>query len=279
MADAQYTFDTQDNSYFGGVDLRVTDGTDHTIIVNVKGNDWAVDVKDDMIFRQWPADVQKASEQIGEERTEHIYQQVQREFWDWANDAAQRYGFGGVTQEGHSGGWACADGSAQRFPEIVEPDSAEAREARDAFLAFAFEVERSIEDDWRPQFFEQVKAKAAEPVKLFRLYIGDDVEPMPVNDPRSWDDGMDRRELEQRLSSLAADADGRVTVKIESYELTRATVAAAAELAKVDWHGPSEELMGGVPASTVIEHVRETTDDEDEIASALDILGELEVAA
>jgi hypothetical protein len=163
MANTQYTFDTQPNEYFRGTDLRVTDGTDHTIIVNVKGEGWAVNVKDDTIFSQYPQDVRDALDEMSSEQGEAVYQGVQAEFWRWADEAAKRYGFGGVSQEGHSGGWLSVDGSAQRFPEIIEPTSPEAIEARDAFLALAFEVERSIEDDWRPQFYAQVKAAAAEP--------------------------------------------------------------------------------------------------------------------
>lgn len=168
MADPQYSFDTERNSYFNGRDLRVTEtGTGHRIIVNVKDGMLAVEVKDRSIARDYPADVLAAAEQLGDERTQQIYEEVQGEFWQWADDAAKRYQFETVYQAGRSGGWLAVAGT-EGFDAatLIEPAEGEEGDAdlRERFLAFAFEVERSIEDEWRPLFHQQVKAVAAEPV-------------------------------------------------------------------------------------------------------------------
>lgn len=264
-----------------GHQLRVTDGTDHTIILQMRQDGIGVNVKDDTIFRNYPADVQLASEQLGDERTQSIYDGLQAEFWTWAKDCAERHGFETVYQDGRSGGWLILPETTHLGAEqILEPDD-EDEDLRDRALACFFEIERSIEDDWRPQFFEQVKAVAAEPVTRHRLYVADGVDEMPVADPRSWDDNIDGRDLEQRLKEVAATASapGRLTIMVETYELSRATVNAADELAKVEWIGPSEELMAGVSVSTVIQHVCEMTDDEsDERERAMAVLGPLEEA-
>jgi hypothetical protein len=286
MADAQYTFDSQRNSYYNGADLRVTEtGTGNTIIVNEKDGMLAVNVKDDSTVHHFPPDVKVAFDQLGESKAQAIYAGLVEEWWRWADDLAQTYDFSGVFSAGRSSGWCAVDGTQHiSGAELIDPtasdeDAAALTAERDKFLAFAFEAAQSIEDDWLPQFYEQLKAAAAEPLPRFRLYVSFDADPnLPDSDPRAWDDGLDQSELANRLTALAADAYGRTTVKIDRYELSRATVSAAAELAAADWHGPSEELMGGVPAAAVIKHVRETTDDEDELADALDILGKLEAA-
>jgi hypothetical protein len=271
-----YTFD------LSGHQLRVTDGTDHTIILQMRQDGIGVNVKDDTIFRNYPDDVRVASEQLGDERTQAIYDGVQGDFWSWAKDCAERHGFETVYQDGRSGGWLVLPETTHLGAEqLLEPDE-EDEALRERALACFFEIERTIEEDWRPQFFEQVKAVAAEPVTRHRLYVADGVDEMPVADPRSWDDNLDSRDLEQRLREIAAaaSAPGKLTIMVETYELSRAVVTAAAELAKVEWFGPSEELMAGVGVSTVVKHVYEMTDDHsDERERAMAVLGPLEEAS
>lgn len=166
MADSQYKFSAEQNQYFLGADLFVTDKTGHTITVNIKDGMLAVEVKDSTIFAHWPADVRDASERLTDAQGEAVYERVQHEFWLWAKDAAERYKFEGIDQVGHSGGWLAVEGTRDFEPaHLIEPVEGEEGDAdlRDRFLAFAFEVERSIDEDWRPQFYEALKAAADQP--------------------------------------------------------------------------------------------------------------------
>jgi hypothetical protein len=157
MADAQYTFDTVPNSYFRGTDLRVTDGTEHTIIVNEKDGMLGVNVKDEQTVQSFPADVMEAWNRLPEQRRQQVYEGVLEEYWRWVADLAETYDFKGVSQEGRGGGWLCVVGLNIDGGDLIEPDD-EARDERDRFLAFAFEAERAIEDDWRGQLYDAFKA-------------------------------------------------------------------------------------------------------------------------
>ena len=219
MADSQYTFDTQPNSYFMGQDLQVTDGTGHTIIVNIKDDMWAVNVKDDATVDSFPPDVLRAFNRLNETTIQRIYDDTVREYWDWASDRVGAYDFGGICQLGREGGWLAVEGSTHMFPEMIEPDSAEAREARDRFLAFAFEVERAIEDDWRPQYFDALKAEAGKPETRHDLYIDDGRDEGSIGDAGSWERNMRTKKLIDAVTQhLRRDTDGDETrIQVQTY--------------------------------------------------------------
>ncbi len=164
MSDAQYTFDTQRNSYFLGSDLRVTEtGTGHTIIVSEKDGMLGVNVKDEETVQDFPADVMEAWNRLDESKRQQIYEGVIAEYWRWASDLAASYDFSSISQEGREGGWLCVPGLHIDGADLIEPDE-EAQVERDRFLAFAFEAERAIEDDWRQQLYAAFKEEASKPV-------------------------------------------------------------------------------------------------------------------
>jgi hypothetical protein len=164
MADTQYTFDTQSNSYFNGRDLRVTDAIGNTIVLNERESMCAVNVKDETPRQQWPDAARAAAEKIGDAALERIYDEVKGEFWAWAKDAAERFDFPNIYQEGRDGGWLAVDGTEELTGAlIIDPgDDEDMRDLRDRFLAFAFEVEGSIDDGWRQEFYGKLEAAAAE---------------------------------------------------------------------------------------------------------------------
>lgn len=205
---ATYSFDLR-----GGRELRVSDDK-NTIILQMRDDGIGLNVKDDETFHQYPADVRKALDQLGDTRGEGIYEGVRADFWTWAEECAQRHGFEEVYQDGRSGGWLVLAGTGhlgaaelaepgemarcddcehvhpvaelaepKRLSERLDPGGTvpagecpdcgalaypleagedEDRDLRDRALACFFEVERSIEEQWRPEFFERVKVEAAE---------------------------------------------------------------------------------------------------------------------
>lgn len=173
MANTQYTFDTQPNDYFLGTDLRVTDGTEHTIIVNEKDGMLGVNVKDEQTVQDFPADVMEAWNRLPEQRRQQVYERVKGEYWLWVADLAQTYDFAGISQEGRDGGWLCVTGLGIDGGDLIDPGpGTEARDERDRFLAFAFEAERAIEDDWRGQLYEAFKQAAASVPCIERRFLG-----------------------------------------------------------------------------------------------------------
>ena len=164
ITEGRYTFHTDLNSpYFQGANLQIDDDeTRRAIIVNIKDDMWAVEVKDDIPRRNWPADVQTAADEIDDSEVEHVYETICDDFWSWAScSLPSDHGFETAEPAGRSAGWLAVPGSCQRFPEIIEPSSPEAREARDGFLALAFEAVEQIDAYYRPELYAALKRTAA----------------------------------------------------------------------------------------------------------------------
>lgn len=160
-----YKFDTTRNSYFQGRDLRVTDDTGHTIKINGKDNMPAVNVKDNALYGDMPADALAAADKlkaVEDGVVQAIYDGVAEDFWGWAEELAAEHKIGPLYQAGRSGGWA-AFGGVQGLdgPAIVEPDEDDL-DARNEFLNMAFQIHKAIEEEFRPRFHDALKDAARE---------------------------------------------------------------------------------------------------------------------
>jgi hypothetical protein len=152
-----YIFNTKPNSYFQGCDLRCERTDTHDVVLlNVKDDMWAVNVKDDLVFSQYPADVRAAANVLPEGIVDGIAERVKNEWWEEADHAADERGFSGVFSAGRSSGW-CAVGGTENWDgsDIIEPGE-EMREERDKFLALAFLLNDLTEAHDR--FFSEVRA-------------------------------------------------------------------------------------------------------------------------
>lgn len=154
--DTQYTFGTSANAYYKGHDLRIRwDDRSLGVIVNEKDGMLAIDVKDHDTIHNTPLASQAAAEKIGDTETQHVYERVQMDFWQWAGEACKDYGFETVYQAGRSGGWLAVAGT-ENIPgsELIEPGEEDV-DLRDRFLAFAFAIEQAIEGEggYKQQFY------------------------------------------------------------------------------------------------------------------------------
>jgi len=154
--DTQYTFGTSANAYFQGHDLRVRwDDRSLGVIINEKDGLLAIDVKDHDTIHQYPLASQAAAKKIGDAETQRIYEQVQHDFWHWAEQLAKDHGFETIYQAGRSGGWLAVAGT-ENIPgsELIDPGEEDV-DLRDRFLAFAFEIEQGIEGagGYKQQFY------------------------------------------------------------------------------------------------------------------------------
>lgn len=163
MTDQRYTFSSQDNSYFNGRDVRVTNNeTGDSILVNLKDNLWAVCVKDRQTFNNYPADLKTAAEKIGEPETQVCYERAQEGYWTWASmDLAGRHGFT-ICAAGRSGGWLAVEDTRYWDPQTLIEPGTEDRSGRRHFLELAFEAVATI-DVYRSEFYEMVKEEAEDP--------------------------------------------------------------------------------------------------------------------
>lgn len=159
--DTHYTFGTSANAYFNGHDLRIRwEDRSLGVIVNEKDGMLAIDVKDRDTIHNTPLASQAAAKKIGDTETQHVYESVQMDFWQWAGEACKEYGFETVYQAGRSGGWLAVAGT-ENIPgsELIEPGE-EDEDLRDRFLAFAFAVEQAIEGEggYKQQFYAALVA-------------------------------------------------------------------------------------------------------------------------
>lgn len=165
MSERRYTFDTRTNSYYLGRDLQVRDATTGAIVIlNIREDCWAVNVKDNVGRLRWPADAKLAAYRLGERETQRLYDEQVEEFWRWAETEAEERGFPrGIISAGRSAGWLVVPETKDLTGEfMIEPHEDEAGEAdlRDRFLSYAFAVQQAIEDDggFRAGFYDVLRA-------------------------------------------------------------------------------------------------------------------------
>jgi hypothetical protein len=169
MSEHTYTFENVENPYFMGRDVRVTRDDGESVIIGRRDGFIAVNVKDDvLLWREGPTEVVKIAELLGETRVQQLYERVQADYWQWAEDAlAANHGFSGVYQEGRSGGWLAVAGTqdwedyAVTQPDLIEdPDErAEAEGDRKRFLELAFEADAAVES-YREEFYTLLRDEA-----------------------------------------------------------------------------------------------------------------------
>lgn len=144
--------------------LRVSHG-DQTIILAMRDDQIALNVKDDDIRGNWPTEVQEAADKIGASRLEMLYEQARSDYWYGAGRSARQDGFGDVSSAGRSEGWLIVEGSVPYdladLREMAAGDG-EDDDFRQRFLRFVFERDADI-DFYRSEFFTAVKAAANEP--------------------------------------------------------------------------------------------------------------------
>lgn len=180
MTAERYTFNTAPNAYYLGADLRVTNiSSGETIRLNIKDGLWAIDVKDHGTFHTMPQDARKAAEQLGEEATQRIYDEIRDGFWLEANNRALASGFSEVFSAGHSGGWLAVAGTSDfdlsillNPDEPIDEDDAAAKDLADRFLHFAFQTVASIED-FRNEFHAALLTEAAQPQQVQIMVLSD----------------------------------------------------------------------------------------------------------
>jgi hypothetical protein len=153
-----YIFNFRPNSYFQGQDLRCERTDTHDLVLlNIKDGMWAVNVKDDLIFSQYPADVQHAANVLPEGVIDGIAERVKDDWWREADHMAEERGFSGAFQAGRSGGW-CAIGGTEHFEgaDMIAPAGEDMESERDKFLALAFMLDDLTEA--HEKFFSEVRA-------------------------------------------------------------------------------------------------------------------------
>lgn len=154
-----YTFDAKPNSYFNGQDLGITRTSDaRTVIVNRKGNAWAVNVKAEYTMQQRSLAVRTAASNLPDAVLSGLEEQCKDFFWSEAKDATKAQWLGDdIYQEGRSGGWAQI-GATESF-ESTAPNAVLSKEqhAVDQFIALAF-----VLDDLRLEAEADFDAKILE---------------------------------------------------------------------------------------------------------------------
>lgn len=153
------------NSYFLGADLVATrDSEDgrQSVRLNIKEGLCAVEVRDDETYH---GDTRELIETIGEEHAQSLYERQQEDYFRWADEQAKEAGFGGVFQAGRSGGWAAVEDTRYIDLEAARPmgplddDDAAMFEARDRFVALAFELDAAIAD-YRERWIESMREES-----------------------------------------------------------------------------------------------------------------------
>jgi hypothetical protein len=162
MSERTYNFGTRPNSYFRGADVRVERDDGSAIAVNRKDGLWAVNVKDDNLLRDIPGDVRALADELGEAMAQRLYEMAQTDFWHWATTTlAPEHGFETVFSEGRSGGWLSVAGTRDWDAEMLFRPAADEREARDRFLALAFQAVEAV-DGFRDIWYDQIREQHAE---------------------------------------------------------------------------------------------------------------------
>lgn len=138
---SNYTFDTVNNSYFEGRDLRVTrDADGRTILVQRKDAFWGLNVKSEWVRAQRSEEVRTAANNLPDDQLDFAEEAAREFFWREAPHLAIKHGFeGDVYGEGRSGGWLCL-GEKFYSNSPVEPTDDE-KESIDRWLTFCFEAD------------------------------------------------------------------------------------------------------------------------------------------
>jgi len=151
----RYTFNTKPNSYFRGRDVRVSNGSD-SVLINLKDNMWAVNVKAELVRHTMPADVQIALYALPDAVAEACEQRAQENWWDDAKLLAAENGFNTIYSAGRSSGWMAVDGTQDWDPECLFDLGQDAVR----FLTLAFEATGAIgaaEQDFYSQIREAMQ--------------------------------------------------------------------------------------------------------------------------
>jgi hypothetical protein len=139
-------------------EMRVSLG-DQSIVLAIRDDMIALLVKDRVIWRDYPADIQDICGRLGEDRVDNLYKRAQEEFWTASSEAAAAVELGEVYSGGRSGGWMTVSASKPyNLADLTDPGEGEAGavDFRQRFLRFAFERIADIEF-YRGEFYASLR--------------------------------------------------------------------------------------------------------------------------